>query len=99
MDGSALLREAPASRHATQKLAKGLANLRLQQDARLALVACKGIISLHNDSVRKYAHDEYMHGRKHRQAKAAVPKPMTAVADRAKAERREMDAKNVMVYS
>ncbi len=34
----------------------------------------QGIISLHNDSVRKYAHDEYMHGRKHRQAKATVPK-------------------------
>jgi hypothetical protein len=32
-------------------------------------------------------------------AKAAVPKPMATVADRAKAERREMDAKNVMVYS
>jgi len=74
MDGSALLRDAPASRHATHKLAKGLANPHLQQDARLALVACKGIISLHNDSVRKYAHDEYMHGRRHRQAKAAVPK-------------------------
>jgi hypothetical protein len=74
MDGSALLRDAPASRHATHKLAKGLANPHLQQDARLALVACKGIISLHNDSVRKYAHDEYMHGRKHRQAKTAVPK-------------------------
>ena len=74
MDGSALLRDAPASRHATNKLAKGLANPRLQQDARLALVACKGIISLHNDSVRKYANNEYMHGRKHRPARATVPK-------------------------
>jgi len=74
MDGSALLRDAPASRHATNKLAKGLANPRLQQDARLALVACKGIISLHNDSVRKYAEDKHQHGRKHRQARAAVPK-------------------------
>jgi len=49
-------------------------NPRMQQDARLALVAYNGIITLHNDSVRKYAKDDYMHGRKQRKAKAAVAK-------------------------
>ncbi len=47
---------------------------RIQNSRRLALVACQGIITLHNDSVRKYAKDEYMHGSKQRQAKQAVAK-------------------------
>jgi hypothetical protein len=32
-------------------------------------------------------------------ARAAEPRPKAAVADKAKAERREIDVKNVMVYS
>ena len=43
----------------------------MQQDAKLALVACQGIISLHNNSIRKYVKDEYKHGQKQAKAKQA----------------------------
>ena len=47
---------------------------RMRQDAKLALVVCKGIISLYNDSIRKYVKDDYKHGHKHRNAKRAAAK-------------------------
>ena len=74
VDGSALVRQAAASQHATSRVAKGLMDPRIQQDAKLALVACQGIISLHNDSIRKYVNDEYKHGQKQPKAKQAWAK-------------------------
>ena len=74
LDGSALVRETAASQHTTSRVAKGLMDPRIQQDAKLALVACQGIISLHNDSIRKYVKDECKHGHKQAKTKRAAAK-------------------------
>jgi hypothetical protein len=62
IDGSALVWEQQSSKHAMVKIAKDLQDPLVSNDTKVALVSCKGTITLLTDSVRKYSDGEYKYG-------------------------------------